>query len=354
MRFLKFYKVVFVLAIIRREPLPIGIINRNTLRYELGSLHRKTSIAISTVRFPPARRYSKSYNLPAVELLSQVAPSRFAATLRQAGAKLKLPRGALEPSLPIALGGVGIDLEDVTMLYAGLANNGRVAKLRYLRSEPQLSTASLMTDKAAGNVGDILRGTPLPDGVSMSRPRAIAYKTGTSYGFRDAWSVGYSPAYTVGIWVGRVEGSPRPGAFGRNTAAPLLFKLFDILPPEPEGSPLRPHPAASDLPVHLAPSLKRYAPRGAVLMTAEALGPRIIFPPSGATLEFGGQSGSAPPIALEATGGAPPYRWAVNGVPLPLQSVGTTLTWLPDGPGFARISVSDRNNRTATEAIRLQ
>jgi penicillin-binding protein 1C len=296
----------------------------------------------------------QSYNLPAVELLSQVGPSRFAATLRQAGAKLKLPRGALEPSLPVALGGVGIDLEDLTMLYVGLANNGRAAKLRYFHSEPQLSTASLMTDEAAWNVGDILRGTPLPDGVSMSRPRAIAYKTGTSYGFRDAWSVGYSPAYTVGVWVGRVEGSPRPGAFGRNTAAPLLFKLFDILPPEPEGSPPRPHPAASELPVRLAPSLKRYTPRGAMFMAAEAPGPRIIFPPSGATLEFGGPSGSAPPIALEAVGGAPPYRWAVNGTPLPLPSAGTTLTWLPDGPGFARISVSDRNNRTATEAIRLQ
>ena len=294
----------------------------------------------------------QSYNLPAVAILHQVGPQRLAALLRQAGARIELPRGVLEASLPLALGGVGISLEDLTMLYVALANDGRVGALRYLAAQPEAPGATLMTREAVRAVGDILRGTPLPDGVSLGRPRAIAYKTGTSYGFRDAWSVGYSPAYTVAVWVGRVEGSPRPGAVGRNTAAPLLFKLFDLLPTETE-TPMRARTPAIAAQAHLAPALKRFAPRSA-FQSATAADPKILFPPPGATLELTAENGAAVPIALEAGGGTPPYRWAVNGVPLAPAQIGTAPSWLPDGPGFTRVSVTDAANRTATASVRLQ
>lgn len=295
----------------------------------------------------------QSYNLPAVELVSGIGPARFAAALRQAGARLDFPRGTVEASLPIALGGVGISLEDLTALYVGLAEHGRAAALRYRAADPAAPGAPLMTDMAAWQVGDILRGSPLPDGVAMSRHRPIAYKTGTSYGFRDAWSVGYSPAYTVAVWVGRVEGSPRPGAFGRNTAAPLLFKLFDLLPQEGDAVPAPPRPAAREASLRLAPALQHYAP-GRTTLPGGGAGPRIIFPPADATLDAIGSKGAATPIALEASGGTPPYRWAVNGVPLPAPPLGTAPSWQPDGPGFARVSVTDGKNRTATEGVRLR
>jgi penicillin-binding protein 1C len=241
------------------------------------------------------------------------------------------------------LGGVGISLEDLTTLYVALADDGEASALRYLASAPAVPGKALMTRAAAWNVGDILRGSPPPDGVALERARPVAYKTGTSYGFRDAWSLGYSPAYTVAVWVGRVEGSPRPGAFGRNTAAPLLFELFDLLPPEPADAPPAPRGAGRHPSVRLAPALQRYMPWGATLLTGEAAGPRIVFPPVGAVLDSIGQNG-----------GTPPYRWAVNGVPLAPPPVGSAPSWRPDGPGFARISVTDQNDQTATESIRLQ
>lgn len=295
----------------------------------------------------------QSYNLPAVELLNAIGPERFAAALRQAGARIELPGGAVKASLPIALGGVGISLEDLATLYAGLADQGMVAPLRYFPSDPERAGSPFATGEAADEIGEILRGAPLPDGIAPSRPRPVAYKTGTSYGFRDAWSVGYSPAYTVAVWVGRIEGSPRPGSFGRNTAAPLLFKLFDLLPLEDDAVPW-PRSASVEAMAPLSPSLRRFAPGRPMLAAIEASTPRIVFPPAGAVLDYRARDGAATPIALEAAGGTPPYRWAVNGAPLPPPPLGTMPSWLPDGAGFARISLTDGDDRTASETVRLR
>ncbi len=286
----------------------------------------------------------QSYNLPAVALLQGVGPRRFAAALRQAGARIALPRGTAAPGLPIALGGLGISLEDLAALYVALADRGAAAKLRFLEAAPAPRGVPLMTEEAAAEIGEVLRGVPPPDGIAPARPRGIAYKTGTSYGFRDAWAIGFSPEFTVAVWVGRVEGSPRPGAVGRNTAAPLLFKTFDLLPVEPDWtSP--PHRFAASR-SRLAPALRRFAGSPSTL--------EIVFPPPGARLDAAPGDTPAPPIALEAAGGVPPYRWAVNGMPLPPPPIGQTLSWHPDGPGFARIAVTDRNEHTVSEEIRLQ
>ena len=290
----------------------------------------------------------QSYNMPAVTLLGEIGAARFAATLRQAGAVLTLPQGRAEPGLPIALGGLGISLEDLAALYVGLANGGRASRLRLLASDAPPELAPLVTEDGARQVGDILRGTPLPDGVSPARPRAIAYKTGTSYGFRDAWAVGYSAEYTVAVWVGRSDGSPLPGSFGRSTAAPLMFKLFDLLPTEPD----RPRARPAQTPGRLAPSLRRYAPRGAA--PAERSPLRIVYPPEAAIIELDPAQTAPSSVALEASGGAPPYRWAVDGMPLPAPPVGMVSAWRPNGPGFFRLSVTDRDGRAVSEEIRLR
>ena len=164
--------------------------------------------------------------------------------------------------------------------------------------------------------------------------------------------MGFSGDYTVAVWVGRTEGTPRPGAFGRNTAAPILFQIFDLLPPEPTS----PVPAPSDSNERpIAASLRAFQSTQGPFAVATGLSdpPRIIFPPSGARLDLNRAGTTRAPLALEAGGGAPPYRWIVNGEPLPLGPVGARATWTPDGPGWVRITVVDRNNNTASAEVWL-
>ena len=293
----------------------------------------------------------QSYNLPAVQILDRVGPARLVASLTQSGATIALPTSDNGPGLPVALGGLAISLEDMTKLYVGLAQDGQVGPLRLLRSDPLAPTTALMTASSARDIGDILRDTPRPEGVAPSQPRAIAYKTGTSYGFRDAWALGYSDRYTVAVWVGRAEGTPRPGAFGINTAAPLLFKIFDLLPQEPPH--VTHHSREPVARLHLAPSLRHFVPADAPPLSGPAA-PRIVYPPAGATIDLAREDGRPLPIALEASGGKPPYRWMVDGMPLPAPLIGAVMSWTPAGPGFARLSVMDANSKVISEDLRLE
>jgi penicillin-binding protein 1C len=186
-----------------------------------------------------------SLNVPAVALLDRIGPLRFAASLRNAGATLNFPTKGALPSLPIALGGVGITLRDLTMLYTAIPNGGLASTLNLQPRDGAPVTERIFGEASAWYLFEILKEANLPDGWSMGqgieRARQVAFKTGTSYGYRDAWSVGFSKKYTVGIWVGRADGSTRPGHIGRNEAAPILLKTFDLLPPEGR-APLTPPP----------------------------------------------------------------------------------------------------------------
>jgi penicillin-binding protein 1C len=119
----------------------------------------------------------QSYNAPAVQLLNEVGPGRLAATLRLAGVHLKFPHRHWAPALPLALGGVGITLRDLAMLYSGLAGDGRATPLRVLQDSAVVSASPLMTQASAHMIAGILRGTPVPDGVAPAVSRAIAYNT---------------------------------------------------------------------------------------------------------------------------------------------------------------------------------
>ena len=291
----------------------------------------------------------QSLNLPAVALMRAVGPGRVLAVLQGAGAHLALPAGAA-PSLAIVLGGVGIDLTDLAMLYTGLATDGTSAALRILPGDRFPPAGQLMSADAAATVGEILRAAPVPDGISPERGRPIAYKTGTSYGFRDAWAAGFSADYTIAVWTGRTDGTPRPHQFGREAAAPLLYVLFDTLPPDAH-APRRPPP---EPPLSsLAPALRRFED-SQLLAAAIAPRPAILFPPDGAVLDATEAGGPPMPIGLHAGGGAPPYRWFVNGVPLPPPPLGLTLNWSPADPGFDTLSVVDRSGNSATVHVRVQ
>ncbi len=175
-----------------------------------------------------------SLNLPAVALLDRVGPARFAGLFRDVGLPLTFPDKQRAPGLPIVPGGVGTSLEDLVALYAGLADRGQVRALRFTAQTPLAPAHKMMSPVAAWYLTRILSDTPPPPswlaGGNRAKGPLVAYKTGTSYGFRDAWAIGYNADYTVGVWVGRPDGSFSTGRMGRDAAAPVLFAVFDQLP----------------------------------------------------------------------------------------------------------------------------
>lgn len=171
-----------------------------------------------------------SLNVPAVEVLEQLGSARFVAMLRRGGLKLEFPKGA-EPNLSVILGGASTTLEHLVGAYSALARKGLAGTPRLLSDAP-LEERRMMSEGAAFIVRDILEtGGPVGRITEGRGPyRGFAWKTGTSFGFRDAWAVGVSNRYTIGVWVGRPDGTPNPGFFGANVAAPLLSDIFTALP----------------------------------------------------------------------------------------------------------------------------
>jgi len=173
-----------------------------------------------------------SLNVPAVDLLDRIGPPRFAARLANAGLELRLPRG-VEPNLSVILGGAGVRMEDLVGAYTALNRGGVAGRVRYTADDATIDR-QILSDGAAWIVRDILEANPRPGYAPGtfdpgSRPR-VAWKTGTSYGFRDAWAVGATRAYTVAVWIGRPDGTPLPGQYGAVTALPLMFQIVDSLP----------------------------------------------------------------------------------------------------------------------------
>ncbi|UVL62245.1 peptidoglycan glycosyltransferase PbpC [Pseudomonas sp. B21-032] len=171
-----------------------------------------------------------SLNLPAVQLLEAYGPKRFAAQMRSGGVPLILPPLA-EPNLSLILGGAGSRLEDLVGGYAAFARDGLSAPIRLQPNDPLLERR-LLSPGSAWIIRRILSGQARPDrdphAELVQRPQ-LAWKTGTSYGFRDAWSIGVGPRYLIGIWIGRPDGTPVPGQFGLASAAPLMLQVHDVL-----------------------------------------------------------------------------------------------------------------------------
>jgi penicillin-binding protein 1C len=293
-----------------------------------------------------------SLNLPAVAVLDRLGPSRFAAALATAGVRLRLPEPTTDPGLALALGGAGITLADLVRLYAALSNGGEVAPLRYRPDDPPARGVPIFGPLGAWYVNDILAEAPSPPGVlpaEIRRGRRLAFKTGTSYGFRDFWAIGYDPEVTIGVWAGRPDGTPMPGRSGRVTAAPILFKIADLIgpamprseAPTPMGALLV---ARNDLPSRL----QRLDPGPPLRAAASAGGPQIVYPPDGALVEWRGEE-----LPLEAVGGKRPFRWLVDGKPLPSTPPRRPIYWQPEGVGFARLTVIDGNGRSAHSTVRL-
>ncbi len=262
----------------------------------------------------------RSLNLPAVALLEQVGPMKFAARLKLAGAALHLPPGA-EPSLPLALGGAGITLRDLAGLYAALATDGSAGTPGLVPDRPGIGGPFLRTPAAAAIAAVLTQ--PFPD---SSLP-GIAWKTGTSWGGRDSWAFGFDRGHVVGVWVGRPDGTPLPGATGRALALPLLARVFEMLPPMPRAVPPPVKAAGNAVP-------------------SNAL--RLLFPPPGAVVSGDG------PVTLRAMGGQRPLTFLINGAPLRMEPARREVSWTPSAPGFYRLTVLDADGGVARAAVRVK
>ena len=283
----------------------------------------------------------QSLNVPALQILNAVGPARLMARIQNAGVKLVLPENAA-PGLAVGLGGAGIRLTDLAALYVALARGGNPVALSWRISErrnaPQLRR--LFEPNAAWMIGDVLKGAPAPENAISGQ---IAFKTGTSYGFRDAWAVGYDGATTIAVWVGRPDGAAVPGIVGRIAAAPILFEAFQRLgtvrkplAPAPPGTVIA---RTNELPAALQRFRPNALPEIASVSQAEAP-PAIAFPPDGARIDLAGESqGTA--VSLKVYGGTPPFTWLVDGVPVTSGEFRRDTFWEGPARGFARLSVID-------------
>lgn len=292
------------------------------------------------------RALQLSLNVPAIAVLDKVGVNRLSARLTQAGAALVLPSGEA-PGLAMGLGGVGVTLNDLTMLYAGLARGGEAAPLIERAGQAGGSARRLLDPVAAWYVGNVLVGAPPPENAPHNR---LAFKTGTSYGYRDAWAVGFDGQMTMGVWVGRPDGAPVPGLVGRSAAAPILFDAFARSGATPVPLAAAPKGAVFAASAKLPPPLQRFS--GSVYGAA-AEPPRIMFPPHGARLELA-SGGEPDPLALKIAGGAGPLTVMVNGVPVGAPGHRRTLFVRPDGPGFVRLTVMDGRGAADSVVVRLQ
>jgi len=303
-----------------------------------------------------------SLNLPAVALLSRVGPLRFAGLFRDVGLPLHLPDPGQAPGLPIVLGGVGTSLEDLVTLYAGIAAGGSIRPLRLTPADPLGAPRKFMSPVAAWYLTRILGETPPPPswlaGTNRAHAPLVAYKTGTSYGFRDAWAIGYTADYTVGIWVGRPDGSFSPGRMGREAAAPILFGVFDQLPIRQIALPPPPEGALVATNAEL-PAILRYFDARPMLARLRASaegkgGPEIAFPVDGSTIALIRQGQALKSLPLDADGGALPLLWLVNGKRIDSTPFRREAEWQPDGPGEVRITVIDGAGRVASSEVWVQ
>ncbi len=338
------------------------------LAFEDGTVHPETLIDDHAVRYGAyapenfddafhgtvsvRTALQQSLNVPALQILNAVGPDRLMARLANAGVKPVLPKNA-GPGLAVGLGGAGVRLTDLAALYVALARGGEPVTLSWQASPADKAAPlrRLFEPPAAWMLGDVLKGAPTPENALSGQ---IAFKTGTSYGYRDAWAVGYDGANTIAVWVGRPDGGAVPGVAGRLAAAPILFEAFQrlgplrrALPPAPSGTVIA---RTGELPA----ALQRFRPGALPEVASTVQGnapPAIAFPPDGARIELAGET---PSLSLKVFGGTPPFTWLADGVPIASNEFRRDTFWEGAAQGFARLSVIDARGKTASARVRVE
>jgi penicillin-binding protein 1C len=339
------------------------------LAFEDGFVHPESLIDDRPIRFgsyapenfdmtfqgtvPVKRALQFSLNVPAIALLDRVGSSRLSSRLKQAGANLVLPRDEA-PGLAMGLGGVGVTLQDLAMLYAGLPRLGTTKPLReIIDGKDNREPMRLMDQVAAWQVSHVLLGVPPPENAARGK---IAFKTGTSYGYRDAWSVGFDGRITIGVWVGRPDGAPVPGLIGRVAAAPILFDAFARTGRQPVALPRAPKGAVTLAGNEKLPlPLRRFRAIGELVRSGNEQTPHIQFPLNGSRIDVDRSAGvDAAAMPVKVAGGVLPMTVVVNGVSAGEIDGRRQRLIDPPGPGFARLTVIDATGAADTVVIRVQ
>jgi penicillin-binding protein 1C len=296
---------------------------------------------MGTIRMREALQLSR--NIPVVELTDALGPAKLISAMEKAGMKPVFPGN--QPGLAIALGGVGVTLTDMVQLYTAIARGGVVRPLSWRLDTEVPEGQRVVSEVAAWQVGDILAGLAPPPGAPSNR---LAYKTGTSYGHRDAWAIGFDGRHVIGIWMGRADGTPVPGAFGADVAAPVLFQAFNRLKGKLDPQP--PAPASTLLVANagLPQPLQRFRSRSAVF-EADADAPAVAFPPDGAEVELLAQG-----LKVKVAGGTAPFTWLADGVPVVVASDAREAMLAMPGAGFVTLSVIDAEGRSDRVQVRVR
>lgn len=293
-----------------------------------------------------------SLNIPAVLMLDRVGAERFSAQLAMAGARPRYSGAAGHSAgLALALGGAGLTARELAILYAALGDGG-VAKPLVWRVEEERASYEdpgrrLMSAESASEIIRILQGSPAPAGrmpgrLTQDAPQ-VAFKTGTSYGFRDAWAAAVSGDHVIVVWLGRADGAPRTGVTGRDIALPVLFEMADRV-----SHHLR-DDGESRARLTTEPLKKA---RGAQRNLSANRPPEILFPPEGAELWAGPVNGQPGRPFVLAGRGQGALSWFVDGTPTQRDDAGSPI-WQPRQPGFYQVTAVDPDGRATRVRVRV-
>nr|WP_239113303.1 penicillin-binding protein 1C [Shimia biformata] len=328
------------------------------LSFDLGLVHPETLILDAPVNFGSyapqnfdgrfrgeirvADALRESLNIPVVLLTEEIGPARLMGALRAAGTSPTVAGGTA--GLAVSLGGLGMTLEELVTLYAMLGNKGQSVDLHWRLGAASGDGKRVLNRAAAWQVGHVLAQLAPPPGAADLR---LSYKTGTSYGHRDAWAIGYDGRHVAGVWIGRPDGTPVPGAFGGELAAPVLFDVFQRL--KPTLDPLGPPPPETLLvpTARLPHPLQKFRGRAGVFARAlDAV--EVTFPPDGAEIER-----SAGGVTLKLRNGRAPFAVLANGVPVMTNFHRREVTLSGLGRGASVLTVIDANGQSARSRIWL-
>ena len=280
-----------------------------------------------------------SLNLPVVSVLDRLGPANLIAKLRQAGLSPQLAGD--QAGLAVALGGLGLSLTELVQLYAAIAQPDGARRLAATQSEIR-SIPAVISRRTSWYLGDILKGVPRPN---LAAGKDIAFKTGTSYGHRDAWAIGYDGRHVVGVWMGRVDGTPVPGAFGGELAAPLMFQAFDRVKTKTNPLSAPPRDALLVGNAELPQPLRKFTSRAEQRGLAQDH-PKVAFPPDGAHVAR--RDGA---VTVQIRDGVAPFTWLQDGAPVLTNSWDRQAQLTPAGRGYLKIRVIDAHGRAAGTTV---
>jgi penicillin-binding protein 1C len=282
-----------------------------------------------------------SLNIPVVDLLNKIGPKRFLGILDEIGIQPRLPDAHTSPGLSVALGGLGMTLEQLVALYSALAQEGEFSSLKFQKKESLDSTYRLFSALTAAQLTTILSQATIPEfGCGTNR---LAIKTGTSYGHRDTWAIGYNAEYTVGIWIGRPDGQPFGTFTGGSLAVPILRQIFKSLPVRLQNiTPADMRNIGSDR-----------SPSHREIQVLHKTAPQLLFPVHNTIIEvFDARQPRS--VTLSAMGGKRPYTWLIDGIPFSINTWHQKTPWTPQKPGFYSVTLLDFHGQSRSAKIEVQ